>query len=301
MSTDTSALLSPRARPVGLRYLSCLRLSDILVLQGPPLLGAAFALRPPLAEHAAVLAILVAANICLVAHVFVVNDWANLPTDLADPNRSSDVFTAHGVERHAMGLLAVGLLAAGVLLGDLLGPAALGLTVGVAACSTLYSVPWFDWKGTPILNSIAHLVGGTLHFLIGYSLGSGVDVRGLAIGSFFALIFAAGHLAQEVRDHRSDVRAGIRTNAVIFGVRRTFTASLALFGLAHALLLALAWRGSVPGALAVLVLFYVIQVRWSLDALAEGLTHATMCRLQTRYRVLYAAAGVAMVAGLWLQ
>jgi 4-hydroxybenzoate polyprenyltransferase len=310
MSTQTSAVPNPAssspwwkpraASARGLRFLFCLRPIEILILQGPPLLGAAFALRPPLAEHAVPLAILVAASICLVAHVFVVNDWSNLPADLADPNRTSRVFTTHGVERRAMGLLAIGLLAAAVLLCAALGPVALGLALGVAACSTLYSLPRFDWKGTPLLNSVAHLVGGTLHFLIGYSLGGRVDASGVVIAAFFALIFTAGHLTQEIRDHGSDVRNGIRTNAVIFGRGRTFAASLILFGLAHALLLALAWRGTVPGALAVLVVFYAIQLRWSLDTFADGFSYASVRRLQARYRALYAAAGVAMVAALWL-
>lgn len=301
MSTHTSALPSQPAKTFGFRYLSCLRLSEILVLQGPPLLGAAFALRPPMGEHGAAVAILAAANICLVAHVFVVNDWADLPADLADPNRTSTVCTASGVDRGGMGRLALVLLAAGLLLCSLLGPTALGLAVGVAACSMLYSGTWFDWKGTPLLNSLAHLVGGTLHFLLGYSLGPGLDARGFGVAAFFALIFTAGHLTQEIRDHGSDGRNGIRTNAVVFGRRRTFTASLILFGLAHALLVALAWRGTVPAALAVLVLLYVIQVRWSLEASDDNFTYTSVCRLQTRYRTLYAAAGVAMVAALWFQ
>ena len=34
------------------------------------------------------------------------------------------------------------------------------------------------------------------------------------------------------------------------------------------------------------------------QALREGLTYASVSRLQTRYRVLYAVVGLAMVAGL---
>ena len=60
--------------------------------------------------------------------------------------------------------------------------------------STLYSLPWFDWKGRPLLSSAAHLIGGVLHFLLGYSLGGRLDGRGLVIAVFFALIFAAPDL-----------------------------------------------------------------------------------------------------------
>jgi 4-hydroxybenzoate polyprenyltransferase len=300
MTLRTLAIPSLARRMPGLRCLSCLRLTDILVLQGSPLLGAAFALRPQVTGHATQFAILTAANVCLVAHVFAFNDWANLTADLADPHRTSRVFTVNGVDRTEMGGLAICLLAASLLLFRLLGPATQYLALGVALFSTLYSLSWFNWKGKPLLNSAAHLGGGTLHFLLGYSIGSAIDRRGLVIAVFFALIFAAGHLTQEIRDHQADVLNAIRTNAVIFGRRRIFAASLVLFTLAHALLVALALQGVVPRILAALVVLYPIHLRWSFDALAEGFTYASICQLRTRYRALYAIVGLAMVAALWL-
>src|SRR5215207_5515826 len=84
------------AKAAAMRYLSCLRLQEILVLQGSPLLGAAFAIRHPAAENMGPLAILIAANVLLVAHIFMLNDWSGLTTDLADPNRAAGVFTARG-------------------------------------------------------------------------------------------------------------------------------------------------------------------------------------------------------------
>jgi len=107
-------------------------------------------------------------------------------------------------------------------------------------------------------------------------------------------------LTQEVRDHNSDVRNAVRTNAVIFGRRRTFAVSLALFTLSQALLVFLAFQNTLPRVLAALVVIYPIHLRWSLQALAEGLTYASICRLQTRYRALYAVVGLAVVAALWL-
>ena len=146
---------------------------------------------------------------------------------------------------------------------------------------------------------MVHLVGGALHFLLGYSVGSVIDGRGVAIASFFALTFAAGHLTQELRDYQADARSDIRTNAVIFGRRRTFVASLVLFTLAYALLFFLALRGTLPRPLAALVVLYPLHLHWSLRTLAEGLTHASICRLQARYRAIYVIIGVAMVVALW--
>ena len=95
-------------------------------------------------------------------------------------------------------------------------------------------------------------------------------MRGIATATFFALIFAAGHLTLEIRDHRGDFAHGIRTNAVAFGKRRTFAASLALFTLAQALFLALALQGILPRPLAALVALYPMQLYWSLETRREG-------------------------------
>ena len=297
-NTNTPVMPTPPAKASALRYLSCLRPQDILVLQGSPLLGAAFAILHPGVQDLAPLAILVVANILLVTHIFLLNDWSGLTADLADPNKASLVFTARGVGRREMAALTTAILVVSLLLFSRLGAITLGLALAIAALSALYSLPRFNWKGRPLLNSATHLAGGILHFLLGYSLGSAIDSRGFAIATFFALIFVAGHLTQEVRDHQGDAVNAIRTNAVIFGPRRTFAASLTLFTLAHVLLLLLAIKGILPRPLAAVVAFYPVQLYWSLEALGEGLTYASVSRLQARYRVLYAVIGVAMVAAL---
>jgi 4-hydroxybenzoate polyprenyltransferase len=282
------------------RYLFALRLPEILVLQGSPLLGAAFGARSVMTESPELLAVLVAANVCLVAHIFALNDWSNLAADLGDPRKAADVFTARGVGHRQMGVLAAGLLAVSLVLFARLGPATLAIALGIAALSALYSLPPFGWKGRPLLNSAAHIAGGALHFLLGYSLGSGIDRRGLVIAAFFAVTFSAGHLTQELRDYDGDMRNGVRTNAVLFGKRRTFAASLALFTMSQALLCILALQGTMPRGVGLLAALYPLHLWWSLQALAGGLTYESVCRLQARYRALYAVIGAAIIAALWL-
>ena len=296
MNTPVTPISTTRASAQ--RYLSCLRPQDILVLQGSPLLGAAFAIRHPAMKDLAPLATLLVANVLLISHVFMLNDWSGLTADLADPNKAAGVFTARGVGRREMGIVTAGLLIASLALFSRLGAITFALAFSIAILSALYSLPRFNWKGKPLLNSATHLSGGTLHFLLGYSIGRAVDTRGVAIAWFFALIFVAGHLTQEIRDHQGDAANAIRTNAVTFGPRRTFAASLTLFALAHVLLLALALRGFLPRPLALLVALFPVQLYWSLRTLREGLTYANISRLQMRYRLLYAMVGLAMVAAL---
>lgn len=300
--TDTNVRANPvsTSRARALRYLSCLRPLDILVLQGSPLLGAAFAIGRPTIDDIDPLVTLVVANVLLVAHIFLLNDWSGLSGDTADPNKASGVFTARGVARRDIGVLTVGFLVASLAVFNRLGPVTSGLAAAIAALSALYSLPRFNWKGTPVLNSLTHLAGGLLHFLLGYSVAHEVDGRGLAVASFFALVFAAGHLTQEVRDHDGDRSNSTRTNAVAFGPPRVFFASLALFTLAQVLLLVLSLWGILPRPLSAIVVLFPLQIHWSLQAWRTGLTFASVSHMQTRYRVLYAVIGLAMVTALWV-
>ncbi len=282
------------------RYLSCLRWREILVLQGSPLLGAAFAMGEVTAGRVAALAVLTAASCCLVAHIFVLNDWAGMSADLRDPNKRAGVFAARGIGRREVGWLWLALLVASAALCGWLGPRPLAIALAIAGLSALYSVPAYHAKGIPLLNSALHLAGGILHFLLGYSLFSAIDRRGLEIACFFALVFVAGHLTQEVRDHDGDRLNGIKTNAVIFGKTATFAAGLAVFTLAYAYLVVLAAGAVVPRALAALAVLYPLHLYWSLATFRAGLTFESIRRLQARYRALYAIIGIAMLAALLL-
>lgn len=277
-------------------YVARVRLADILVLQGSPLLGAAFAGSLASRSGLPALALLALGNLCLVAHVFLLNDWSGLRTDAGDPNKAARVFAARGVGRKHLGALAAATLAGALPLFARLGGTTLALATGIVVLSALYSLPALDWKGKPFLNTAAHVVGGGLQFLLGYALGGALDRRGLCIAVFFGLVFAAGHLTQEVRDYEGDALNGIRTNAVVFGRRRTFAGALGLFALAHATLLTLALTRAVPRSVAGGVVLLPVQLAWSLAAFRGGLDYARVSRLQVRYRLLYALLGLGMLA-----
>ena len=287
------------AARAALRDWSNFRTAEIVALQGSPLLGFAMAIHRLTAESARPLVLLVAANLCLVAHIFLTNDWSDVNKDLADPNKVDWFFTAGWMSRNAIARLMIILLVSSLFLFSQLGSTPLCLAIAIAAASALYSLPQFHWKGKPILSSVLHLVGGAFHFLLGYSVASVIDGRAVVTACFFALTFAAGHLTQEVRDYQGDARSEIGTNAVIFGQRRTFVASLVLFTLAHGVLCYLALRGTLPRPVMTLVVLYPLHLYWSLTTLARGLDYASICRLQARYRAIYAIIGVVILVNLW--
>lgn len=280
-------------------YLSCIRYPDVIVLQGSPLLGAAFALDNISAETAVAGAVFAVASFLLVAHIWTFNDWAGIAADLNDPNRSDSVFSTKGVSSRGLLLFSLSLLLASLALFAVLPHRTLLIAGIIAALGVLYSHPALHAKSVPVVSSLPHLLGGCLHFLLGYSLFDAIDRRGVLIALFFALTFTAGHLTQEVRDHEGDRLNRLATNAVFFGKRRAFLAGLTLFALAYADLVLLAWLGVVPAALGVLpLLLFPVHLAWSLRALRGDLGFESVSRLQRGYRVLYALIGLAMVAAL---
>lgn len=293
------------ARPRGARWvwrlLSCIRFDEVLVLQGAPLLGAVFAMESLTLQGGAALMLLGLGNAFLVAHVFLLNDWSGLQQDLLDPARSAGVFVHRGIRSHEVGALTLVLLVLSLVVFARLGLATFGLAVMIAIASALYSFPHSGLKGIPLASSLLHLVSGVLHFLMGYSVFRHPDLVGLQIGLFFAVVFSAGHLTQEVRDADADGRNGIQTNAVRFGKRRSFIASFVLFTFADALLIGLAWSGAVPQVLGLLIAaIYPLHGYWTLQALREGLPFASVRRLQVRYRLLYAGIGMVMIVSVLL-
>jgi 4-hydroxybenzoate polyprenyltransferase len=132
----------------------------------------------------AAVGLLAAGSICLVAHVFVLNDWSGMSDDLRDPNRTSRVFTNRGVSRVRIGHLWMGLLVINFLLLGALSWRTLIIAVMIAGLSALYSAPAAYIKGVPVLNSFLHFAGGLLHFLLGYSVFRAPDECGVEIGCF---------------------------------------------------------------------------------------------------------------------
>jgi hypothetical protein len=82
---------------------------------------------------------------------------------------------------------------------------------------------------------------------------------------------------------------------VTFGCRRTFLGSFCLFTVAYLLIVVLAALRVLPEVLLVVVIMWLFQAWWSLEALRRGLGFETALWMQRRYRLLFALVGVAML------
>jgi 4-hydroxybenzoate polyprenyltransferase len=287
------------SRPAAYARLVALRLPDLLVLQGPPLLGVAFVQKPFTSEGIVPLLLLLLANSLLLAYVFLLNDSEGLAADSSDPNKARETAVAMAIGWHEMRLLSIILGCLGLLLFGLISLGVLLPAVCIAVLALIYSSRAVHAKGIPILSSGVHLAGGVLLFLLGYALFGEVDRRGLLIGLYFALIFAAGHLNQEVRDYEADLRSGIVTNAVRFGKRHTFLAAFLVFTCSYVYLL---WLGSLdilPARVGWILGLYPVHAVLFWRTYRGDLTFERVSRFRAYYRVLYALVGVMLVAIVW--
>ena len=277
-----------------LQHFASTRALEVLALQASPILGCFLGGFSFDRYGLLRLGLLLLGSLLLTAHVFVFNDWAGRGSDIRDPRRTR-VFAHRGISSRQVARFAVALLIIANVAFATVGRPAILLGAAIAALSLLYSWSPNFGKSMPIVASINHLLGGALHFLFGYTSFHALDKRGLVISLFFGLVFAAGHLNQEVRDHEGDHFNGIRTSAVVFGCRRTFIASLVFFTVAYGLLVGLASFGILPRLLLLSVVGWLLQVAWSLRALRRGLGFETAVWMQRRYRLLFAFIGLVML------
>jgi 4-hydroxybenzoate polyprenyltransferase len=291
MSTATSPV---RRYSRILLHIASVRGVEVCVLQASPLLGAWLGGLDPDAGGLARLGLLLVASVALTAHVFVFNDWAGYHGDAHDARRASLGSGGADISRDQIARVAIVLLViAGVAFVAVGGPAML-FAAAIATLSLVYSLAPRFGKSTPVAASLNHLAGGALHFLMGYTLVHAVDAKGVALSLFFGLVFAAGHLNQEVRDYEADRANGLSTSAVVFGCRRSFLASFCLFTAAYALVAGMAATGMLPSILLVTAVVWLLQAWWSVQALRRGLRLETALWMQRRYRWLFALVGLIM-------
>ena len=236
------------------------------------------------------IALLLIGSIALTAQVFIFNDWAGHVSDASDPRRAAQSF-AHRAE---VAYLAIALLAVSMAALALVSVSAILFGIGIAGLSVLYSAARPFGKGKPILASVLHVVGGGFHFLLGYTVSHSIDSGGLAIALFFGLVFAGGHLNQEVRDYEADRCNGIRTTAVVFGRRRAFVASLVIFTAAYALLILLVTRAVLAPLLIWAGLLWPWHLYCSLRTLRGDVGFDAAIWMQRRYRLQFALLGLVM-------
>jgi 4-hydroxybenzoate polyprenyltransferase len=222
---------------------------DILVLLAYPTLGAGFAWPGWGTEAAVRFVIFSVLNICLLAFIYLLNDWADARLNPEEPRQRKVQALKHPElvsERQVLGL-AFALLGVAVLGFFFLSRPVLVLGLVLVLVTLVYSHPRIHCKGVPVLSTLTHhLAFASLYFLAGWALFQPLSLAAVEISLYWGLVLSAGHFSNEIEDFERDSAAQIRTNAIAFGRRPVFRLGLVLFLLASLYFLGLAWAGIIP-------------------------------------------------------
>jgi len=272
----------------------------IAILFSYPMLGAAFAL--PEVNRAALLRFLLffCFHVPFGAHIYLINDWSDARLNPDEPRLRKYQAMKHPEQWGERGVwtLALVFLAVALVGFAFLSPVLFAAGVIIAVITNLYSHPRTNFKGVPLLSTCIHFCFVILYFTGGWGLFAAPTPQAFALALYFGLVLSAGHYSNEIEDFQSDLRAGIRTNAIAFGQRRVFRVGLFLFLLSSLYLMVLAGVGWIPPAMAgvggVLTLAWVVQIirfrRWQGGDPIHAFRHF--------YRILYAGLSLLLVA--WL-
>src|SRR4029077_15279762 len=110
-----------------------IRFDEVLVLQGTPLMGALFAMEAITASNIKTLLVFLVGSILLVAHVFTLNDWADIAHGLKAPDPQ--------VSSLRLFVFSIFLLIASLLVFDFISRRVVILGAVVAALGFFYSHP----------------------------------------------------------------------------------------------------------------------------------------------------------------
>jgi 4-hydroxybenzoate polyprenyltransferase len=281
-------------------FLKTIRAFESALMTGFPLIGLIVALTPGAFESPIQL-IGTATLFCfstffLVIYVYCLNSWGGIEADrLNERLDDHPVLTGEISERQLRFISYFGLVA-NLVLYAIFFPQCFVLAPFIAIVWTFYSHPRLMGKARPFAGTILHFIGGVLQILLGYVVVSGFDTKGILISIYFSLVFSAGHLNHEVKDHDADLVAGLKTNAVVFGPRKMLIFAFGVFSAAFCYLFALtvggviSWSESWP-FLAIYPIHLVLHRRMmeaSFDTVYDK-------RYQRNYRLLFLGAGIILL------
>ncbi len=238
----------------------------------------------------------------LASFAFTFNDLQDLEPDRLSEEKSDRPLVSGALSARSVQVLTASVAVVGiVLLGAGTPRFALYAGLSTIPVSVAYSFRAFSSKTVPGLSSLTHLIFGIQVFVMGAWSTGEPDWISFAVGAYFGLVFAAGHLHHEVADLEADRRSGVRTCAVRFGGRPVLLAGFSLWCLSAAYFSALALLRLVPAAWGWIQLgMFACYLVGFLIVLRRGTNARRLRRLQLVYRGAYLAGGLLMVASALL-
>lgn len=281
-------------------FLRTIRALESMLMTGFPLIGLIIAMHAGAFESPLDLLrtvfLFCFSTFFLVIYVYSFNSWGGMEADRLNKRLDDHPVLTGDISERQLRIIAYGGVAANLFLFYEFFPRCFFLAPFIAINWTFYSHPKIMAKARPIAGTTLHFIGGVLQLLLGYVVLMPYDARGVLASIYFALVFAAGHLNHEVKDHDADRQAGLETNAVVFGPRRMLSVAFAVFTAAFLYLLAITYLGymtwweSWP-----FLVIYPVHLRLHRRMMADLGERIYDIDYQRKYRFLFLAAGAVLL------
>ena len=255
------------------RYVWSARVGDFAILAAIPVLGFAYGIQSVTPTNVFTGAEVAVASLLLLVHIFALNDWADYDVDLGVRPPGKPVQAS----RDSLLLVSVTALGCCIVLLWSIRPPALIPAAFVIVASAIYSLQWpMRGKEVLLLSSVLHAICGAACFLLGLSM-------------------AAGHMYQEISDHREDLASRARTHATALGPFKAFVLGQLTFAAAFLALLVLP-GGAGSGLFQLLtVLAWAANMALAIACWRNGLTAESVERYRSHYRWLYVLIGLGLL------
>jgi 4-hydroxybenzoate polyprenyltransferase len=274
------------------RYVWSARVGDFAILAAIPVLGFAYGIQSVTPTNVFTGAEVAVASLLLLVHIFALNDWADYDVDLGVRSPGNPVQASRD------SLLLVSIIALGCSIALLwsIRPPALAPAAFVIVASAIYSLQWpMRGKEVLLLSSVLHAICGAACFLLGLSVAAGLSTRWSSVWVFLGLSMAAGHMHQEISDHREDLASRARTHATALGPFKAFILGQLTFAAAFLALLVLP-GGAASGLFQLLtVLAWAANMALAIACWRNGLTAESVERYRSHYRWLYVLIGLGLL------
>ena len=272
-------------------FIRSARFAEISILLGFPMIGLFFAFRSPEELVSLPVILFAAAIFSLFTAIYAFNGLAGMETDFHN-SRLADL---KGKRTSFIVTLAISLVVS-IVLFFLIRPALAAFSAVSFLLWCIYSFPKKGFKYRPVLGTLIHFVGQTIHFLMGYAVLAPLDKAGATAAVYFALLFSAGHINHELIDHDADEKAGIRTGAVCFGVKTWEKVSFFLFLLAALYISALSViEKELLPICSPFIIAGIIHMIFKICNFKKPSEQIKFLTERSFYRVLYFAAGIAFI------
>lgn len=206
------------------KYWNAFRLNEVILMSGFFIIGGIFAIEEITIENSFKLFLLSLLSFSIVFSVYAFNAAAGKELD----KNNLRLKNLWDLNKNSFLSFSIICFVTALIISYFLKPFSAALTTIIIAIWILYSHPVFGLKQKAVWGTLIHFFGQIMHFNLAFLIFSEISLNSILISIFFAIAFSSGHLLHEIIDYDADKKAGLKTSAIIYGIKNT---TKALFGL----------------------------------------------------------------------